>query len=913
MGRGPGSFLNAVGLTLTLLLASWVGSACAERAAMAAPASGAQSKSFPGPIEIDRVEVSGVTVFQQPDIESALELVPGDRLDRAKLIQTEQNLQALYRIHGYEQVSIQSRLSRKQNEQGQMEAVLEFDVKEGKPTRVAQIRFAADGQRGPTFEKYWRHLSSDLAARSGLLMDDVFDQEKITAGKRGLLDLLASEEFIGAKVDDVRVSTAAQPDFSQLPQGSPRDASRWVSVEFHVDLGERVSFGFRGNKVFPETRLNALIDEQRVLGFGKDYVTSIRDRIIDEYRAQGYAHVAIDAFSFENEPGLRHVTYVINEGPRVRIEAIDFDGNSIFTSDELRGELYDRGSVIMQHGYYSESDVQKASELLVEWMKSKGYLSAKLVTINTEFPAKPRPITPRSFARLMIYIYEGDETIVRDINLNGVKALSPSEVKEILGIKENEPLNLFAFSEGIEKLKSAFRARGYLGVAITNEGTDRVIKYSAENRIADITLDVDEGLQYRVSHVQIEGLTKTHDHVVARELLFREGEVLREPDILGSETRLHRLGLFSSISIRPIDDPDKQGFKIVRVSLTEGTPGVASTGVGLRNDLGVRVFGQAGYANIGGRNESITFNVSANHRFEDFHFVEYAIQLGYVYPYFMNDITTFRPTITLSGTQYIEFDAISAVFALNWERPLTENKALTGIFSYSLERDIQFNAADPIDDQGLRIGAVTPALRLDLRDNPLAPTKGFWSSISLEYANPVLSLGNYNDQEPISYLRVQWRSDYFYPLTRDIQLFLSARFGYERSLSPVVNPNDANSGAIPLIKQFALGGIGSIRGYEEQEINFQSYAIRGSLSYANYRAQVDLPFAGALRIGPFLDVANLIRDHSVLLTQQLDLGSGFGFHYLTPVGPINLDWGWKLNNIQPGSGAHQFYFSIGII
>jgi translocation and assembly module TamA len=86
-------------------------------------------------------------------------------------------------------------------------------------------------------------------------------------------------------------------------------------------------------------------------------------------------------------------------------------------------------------------------------------------------------------------------------------------------------------------------------------------------------------------------------------------------------------------------------------------------------------------------------------------------------------------------------------------------------------------------------------------------------------------------------------------------------------------------------------------------------AIHGTLSYVNYRTQLDLPFAGDLRFGPFLDAANLNVDHFSF--GALYYGAGVGFHYPTPVGPVNLDWGFNLN--RKDSDSYRFYFSIGII
>jgi outer membrane translocation and assembly module TamA len=115
---------------------------------------------------------------------------------------------------------------------------------------------------------------------------------------------------------------------------------------------------------------------------------------------------------------------------------------------------------------------------------------------------------------------------------------------------------------------------------------------------------------------------------------------------------------------------------------------------------------------------------------------------------------------------------------------------------------------------------------------------------------------------------------------------------------------------IPLIKQFALGGVGSLRGYAEQALNKGTSIIRNSLSYLNYRTQVDVPVAGSLKLGLFLDGGNLYVDEASLT--GFKYGAGLGLHYVTPVGAINFDWGFKVDP-KPKDDPYVIHISVGVI
>ncbi len=850
-------------------------------------------------IRLSQVEVTGVTVFKADVIENAMEIGPGDLLDRAKVLHTAENIQSLYRSHGYERVLIETRLLPK--------GVLEIQVKEGNPTRVADVELIPESEPALSgAREAWRRAQRAMMAVTHIQVGDVLDEEKIASMKRVLQDILVTQEYIGARVDEVRVETVDAPASNAGAKGM--SAARWVKLRAIVKLGDRVSFGFRGNQVISSSQLTTIVDQQRTLGLGRDFVSVIKARIEEEYRSLGFAQARIEAYTFENpQSDEKHVTYLIFEGKRISIDAVEFDGNSVFSSGELRERFYALAPNMVQRGWYVEKDVQRGAELVVEWMKSRGYLGAKLVTINKSYVPRARADERNTRFKLVIYLYESEQTILQSVQLTGTSVFSQSDIEKMLGIEEGAPLNVFAFSEGLEKLKAAYRAKGYLSISIDHEGTDKLIRYSDENRVANIHLDLHEGTQFRVGKILIEGRRKTEEKVIHRELTLHEGDVLEEPQLAESETSLRKLGIFSVVRITASDDPDSKDRKIVKVQIEEADPGIVAGGPGFRNDLGIRGFSEFGYTNLWGLNHSIFLNAAANRRIDNsFRFAEYQTQAAYTWPWFLGLNLQFRPVLSLSGTQYRNFDAVTAELGLNWEKRIFRHPNLVGLFSYNLERVKQFDAADELDNGFFVIGSVTPALRLDMRDNPLAPTQGLFSQVSLEFADPILL--SQRAPSPIGYYRFQTRTDYTIPLIPMMSWFFSVRTGFEKST--VSRAGDDAYGAIPLIKQYALGGVGSLRGFSEQELNARTSAVKGSLSYVNYRTQLDVPISGGLRMGPFLDAANLRVDSFSF--GGLRYGSGFGFHYITPVGPVNLDWGFKLNPL-PGEDTNQFYFSIGVL
>lgn len=684
---------------------------------------------------------------------------------------------------------------------------------------------------------------------------------------------------------------------------TPVDAPDAEVADSSTATEQEARFAFRGNERFARSDLLAVIAPLREQGLKTGFVETIRQKIESHYREQGFLAAKVTAYTFEpmgTRP--RRVTYAIQEGARYELENVTFDGAQTLSQQTLLRRFDEAAAAMVQQGYYSPTLVVKAAEGLIDWMRSQGYLSAKYVGIRPDIDERKHRV------RVTIYLYEGVQTLVRQYRFEGLAAFSESSVATMLALKSDAPFNPFAFTQGLEMLKQSYRNLGHLSMQIANEGTDEVVRYVNSNRWVDITLRIEEGVVYRLSEIEVQGLQKTQQEVVTRELLVQPGEVVAENLMVESEARLRRLGIFSKVTLEMADDGSDR--KRARVTIEEGQPGFVAGGLGLRNDLGVRLFGEFGYTNLWGKNHSWLLRGVTNRRFQDYRFIEYQVSVSYLWPWVFLGETTFRPSLTQQKQQFIQLSTDSTILSMSLERRLVRWGNLTALLTYTLERTRQFNALDSLDNETLRIGALTPALRLDFRDNPLSPTSGLFTMLSFEFAHPLL--GSQEIPYPVGYTRLQMRADYHVPISSRFNWFVSFRSGFLRN---IIDPNDYGESVrglikVPLFKQFALGGVNSVRGYRLQEINNQDLVIRGTQSYVNYRTQLDYAISGPLRFGPFLDAANLNFDSFSL--GNLKYGVGLGIHYQTPIGPVNFDWGFKLHP-EPNKSTNEFYFSIGVI
>ncbi len=831
---------------------------------------------------IDEVSVDGVPAEWVDSIKTAGSFLPGDEFDRLKVDRSINKTREFLENKGYANSKVTPDF-KTDFENGQKRNVLRFHVELGVPIRISEISLLIENGQLPDAQR--NQLRSSMEFKKG----EVFDRDRVKEFRRNLEGSLAALNYVDSRV--VKIETEAAAD--------------GVRLIFQIELGQRVVFSIQGNVFFARSELTLLLDEQRVVGLGRDYVNVLINRIRDRYFDYGFMQVKVTPYSFESiGGGPRKILFMIEEGQQNKIKNVIFDGNESFERETLESLYFKNASDRIQTRVYNEKMAEDAARAMIEELRKKGYLSAKLIAFKKEESARPGEVN------LHIFMNEGLQTRIQKVEFKGQTVFSASQLIKFLGLEEGGALNLVQLEDGIDRIKREYRNQGFIKVSLLNEDKNQAVIYSEKNQYADLNFEILEGPQFRLGEVRVFGNEKTSRYVILREMQIRGNEIISEKKLNETEDRLRRLGIFSLVNLDLIDDPNDPLKKDLKVTVQEGPPGNLGYGVGYRNDLGVRVFGDLTYSNLWGQNQTWALLMSANRRIDDYQFFEYSGQMSYIWPWAFLGDTTFRPSVSAEKREYIQFDAQTYGFSANVDRSFWKAIGLSGGLTYTLEQIWQFNATvNPLDNQQIRVGSLTPQLRIDLRDNPVVPRRGFYLVTSFEYANH--ALGSQGDPIPVSFGRYQFRTDYYLDFIPHVVWYSSIRGGWVKNFANT-SPNGVYNAsvAVPLIKQFALGGEYSLRGYIQDELNNESQSIQGYQTFSNYRTQFDYSVTSALSIGPFLDAGGLNVNQFTL--GALRYGTGVGLRYNTPVGPVNFDWGFKLFP-QPGEQESVFYFSLGVI
>jgi outer membrane protein insertion porin family len=341
------------------------------------------------------------------------------------------------------------------------------------------------------------------------------------------------------------------------------------------------------------------------------------------------------------------ITFVVREGPKVKVGRIKFEGNKHVKSRELRHAMHFLRPIGVPHSIFLENIFAKTydatkldedMELVREGLQNRGYFKGNVGEPQTKIRDTGHsgfhvPLIQSGAGKAMditVPIEEGDKYQLGSITFKNNKSYPNSKVlRNLFPIKDGEIFNRQKIAKGLENLKTFYASGGYIN--FTSIPTP---SFDEQKKLVSFDIDVDEGKQFSVRRIEFSGNTTTRDKVIRRELVLEEGQLYNEQYWKLSIQRLNQLGYFEQI--KP-DDPtvterhldEKEGTVDLTLKLREkgknqiglsgGVSGLAGSFIGLsyttNNFLGLGETLTV-QANIGSLQRDIMFGFTEPYLFD---------------------------------------------------------------------------------------------------------------------------------------------------------------------------------------------------------------------------------------------------------------------------------------------------------
>ena len=304
-------------------------------------------------------------------------------------------------------------------------------------------------------------------------------------------------------------------------------------------------------------------------------------------------------------PASVEVDFIVNEGPKVKVGKIRFEGNKHLSGRYLRSQMKNLKPIGIPHSIFLEnlfsktydaSKLNEDAERVRDAYQQKGYFKALVQDPQTKVRDTSGlhiPIIQKGGGKavdITVPIEEGERYRLGGITFKGNKAIAnPAPLRALFPMKDGDIFDTSLVRKGLENLRKAYGQLGYInftGVPETQIDDDK--------HLITLTIDVDEGKPYFVRRIEFQGNTTTRDKVIRRELALEEGQVYNSQLWELSLLRLNQLGYFDQL--RPDQDSEihqnnQEGTVDITlkvhekgknsVGLTGGVSGLAGSFVGL--------------------------------------------------------------------------------------------------------------------------------------------------------------------------------------------------------------------------------------------------------------------------------------------------------------------------------------------
>lgn len=710
------------------------------------------------------------------------------------------------------------------------------------------------------------HLSSDVATEiSGIHVGDEFDINKI--------DESLKKFYKQGYFSDILVSTSGGGDlvysFKEKSVISKLMMNGYSSDD--ESEGVFVSMGLRKGDLYDVKKIE-----------------SAKKKLIKRIEAEGYYDTVVEVTT---EPKTDSVALVfdVNKGEKIYIQNIEFAGADTIDLTELENALANQEEEFMGWLPGLNDGVAHIDQLGYDSFRAKDvYMTNGYLDATVSEPLM-RVDSGSYIADVSYQIDEGQQYRVDKIVFNGlIEELDEQSIREELRLLEGKVFNVKKLRKDIDYIQEQVANLGYAYAKVRPN-----FNKNEKDGTVDIQYSIRTGNKVKINDVIISGNYTTKDSVIRRDVFLTPGSLFNLTDLKDSKSTLGRRGFFEKVDISQ-ERIDENNMNIL-VKVKETPTGSIQAGGGYGSLQGAMVNASLADRNIMG--SGINAGVSIDYSKIS---LNYALNINN--PRIWDSEYSFGMNIYRNEFKYETqgYEQKSSGVGLNVGKQITRNLYGYAAYNYSKNKTDGYFG------------------------NNTSTYSSVWNDEDFSYAKSTFSLGlNYDSTDDFYVPRdgiILGGSVGHSGLGGDEKFIdYSAKFGFYKGLEDYIDYDlifryklRANMlkdrGLIHGPEKLFLGGPSSLRGYESYSIAPHTDSMgedadgnlkpkrkfKGGLKSVMNTVEASIPLSDSakMRLAFFYDHGFIGED----TFNEIERNSyGVSLEWFSPMGPINLIWGWAIN------------------
>ncbi|OGP13233.1 MAG: outer membrane protein assembly factor BamA [Deltaproteobacteria bacterium GWA2_50_8] len=653
-------------------------------------------------------------------------------------------------------------------------------------------------------------------------------------------------------------------------------AQKKADLTIRIIEREHLNLFFEGNVRLSDKTLKGattFFDEEGVDEFE---VEESQKALLKLYHSKGFSEVSIHSEFKRQTHDKVTVRFIIDEGPSTQVKKIDIIGNQKMKDRKIKAVLITKKNGPFQSGAYSPHNLEKDKNFMTQYYRRQGFPEMEVNKTDAQINRW------HDQASLIFDIFEGPRFFIGDILFDGNDYFKKKKLEKISQLKKGQPLNRDLIDTALEKLKIAYAKNGFPYVTV------EVDFRTNEQYEVDVLFNIQQGVLVRVGELLIVGNDKTKNKSILKVMALHTGDVFSYEKVLKSTTNLRKLGSLRSVNIETIGLTEKKSIVHLLIHVEEQAPYIVDFKGSYDTDDKFSGSIVLTNSNLLGHAKRANFKLTAGSDL-------LRAESNYIDAHLLGSDLEFILTAFAQQEQRASFDANDLGGSISLLYEITSR--LNFLFKYEVVRTI-FLRGTPDQDEGTEdrtLPRVGISLGYDTRDYFADPKHGIFVLGSIDMFHRFINIG-----QNFLHLSNQFL-DY-----RTIKIFTFANSLRIDNLFEL-----GEDVAIPRRKLLFIGGDYSVRGFEEDKAGLlnSDVPVGGEFRWI-YNFEIQFQMAEKFKLATFFDTGSLTQGIQDMSLDSVRHSAGLGLRYITPVGPLRFDYGFKLDK-KSDESIGRLHFTFG--
>ncbi|PWJ89095.1 Beta-barrel assembly machine subunit BamA [Mesorhizobium loti] len=670
---------------------------------------------------------------------------------------------------------------------------------------------------------------------------------------------------------------------------------------------------FQNNKKLKDNALAAAVQLKPRGTFSQATLDADVESVKAAYKRIGRDDVTVTTQVMQLGDNRVNVVFNITEGDRTQIAAINFVGNSAYSSRRLSDVINTKRSswlsFVLRDDVYDDDKLRADQELLRRFYYNHGYADFQVVSAVGELDSATNKYT------VTITVQEGDRYTFGDVSVEStIPEVDSKSLESVVETQKGDVYNAKDVEDSIIALTEKVAGSGYAFAQVTPRG-DR----NFENHTISVVYTVDQGTKAYIERIEIRGNDRTRDYVIRREFDVSEGDAFNQVLIQRAKKRLEALNYFDKVDISTV--PGSQPDQVVLVvDVVEKSTGEFSVGAGYStggDTAGPSVEGSITERNFLGRGQFIKLSAGGGKNSRDY-------SISFTEPYFLGRRIAAGFDVFKQTRNYDHYDSDTLGATVRFGLPITNSISTQLAYNISQEKyklddgcvtagvydpskcSVSTAILDGIEQSPWIKSSISLGLVYNTIDDMKNPHEGIYATTTAEFAG----LGG-----DAKYVKVTGRGSIYQTLSEQFDLvgLISAGAGHVQGYGSDGDLRifDQFQSTDRMIRGFAYGGIGPVDPLTGDHL--------GGTTYFNASAEAQFPLpvipeSFGLRGAVFADAATLYGSKITSVAQEstdlkLRASVGLGLMWASPFGPIRIDYAIPVKK-EARDDVQEFNFGI---